>query len=139
MLNPSIKNKKMRGYIYTRPVGGQLLPQRVQNLVIRTYAQNNGLIFLLSATEFYMDDCYMMYRAIKDELQEIDGVIYYSLEMLPRSPEKRKELLGFLLDAGKEIHFALEEFIVTPQKGLQELEDVFMVKSLAPTDVSLIA
>jgi sporadic carbohydrate cluster protein (TIGR04323 family) len=43
-----------RGYIASRPVRGQDWPQHVQNLVVRDYAQRNGLHYLLSATEYAM-------------------------------------------------------------------------------------
>ena len=39
-----------RGYIGSRPVRGERTPQQVQNLVIRDYAQRNGIAFKLSAT-----------------------------------------------------------------------------------------
>ncbi len=61
MNNPVNRQNSLghRGYIASRPVRGQEWPQHVQNLVVRDYAQRNGLHYLLSATEYAMDACYM--------------------------------------------------------------------------------
>ncbi len=57
-----------RGYIASRAVRGQVWPQHVQNLVVRDYAQRNDLHYLLSATEYAMEACYMNLEAVLEEL-----------------------------------------------------------------------
>ena len=57
--------KGYKGYIFSRSVGGGFTPQRVQNLVIREYAKKLNKVFQLSATEYYMDDCFLMLEAIE--------------------------------------------------------------------------
>ena len=47
-----IKNKGYRGYIFSNPINGNFIPQRVQNLVIKDYATRNKLFYKLSATEY---------------------------------------------------------------------------------------
>ena len=48
------KKSGWRGYVSSREINGQLIPQRVQNLVLRTYAEKAGIRYLLSATEYHI-------------------------------------------------------------------------------------
>ncbi len=68
------EQSKHRGYIGSRPYFGDRAPQHVQNLVIRDYCQRNDLLYLLSATEYIMDGCYVMLEEVLRELPHIDGV-----------------------------------------------------------------
>ena len=56
-----INSKGYRGYIGSREYMGQRTPQHVQNLVIRDYCKRLGRPYLLSATEYAMDNCYVMF------------------------------------------------------------------------------
>ena len=60
-----------RGYVSSRSLLGQRAPQRVQNLVIRDYCERNELMYLLSAVEYVMDDCYAMLEKLLMELSLI--------------------------------------------------------------------
>ena len=113
-----------RGYIASRPVRGQTWPQHVQNLVVRDYAQRNGLHYLLSATEYAMAGCYMNLQTVLDEVEAVEGVICFSLFMLPRRSER-------VLEAGAELHGALENLPVRSPEDVARLEDVFMVDRFA--------
>ena len=64
-----------RGYIFSRDINGNFIPQRVQNLVIKDFAARNDLFFKLSSTEYIMKDTYLMMFALLKELNSIDGVI----------------------------------------------------------------
>ena len=72
-----------RGYIASRPILGNRTAQHVQNLVIRDYAQRHNLLFKLSATEYAMAGCYMMLQQVLQELPQLDGIIAFSMFMLP--------------------------------------------------------
>ena len=125
--------KGYRGYISSREIGGQIIPQRVQNLVIRSYSQKKGLHFLLSATEYYMDDCYMMLRALMQELNAIAGIIFYSMELLPQAPQHRLAIYHQVLAAGCKLHFGLEELVIAKPEDIQLIEDILICRSLAAT------
>ena len=122
-----------RGYIASRPVRGQTWPQHVQNLVVRDYAQRNGLHYLLSATEYAMAGCYMNLQTVLDEIESIEGVICFSLFMLPQRPEPRRDVYERILDAGAELHGALENLSVRSPEDVARLEDMFMVDRFAAT------
>lgn len=124
-----------RGYIASRLVRGLNQPQNVQNLVIRDYAQRNGLDYLLSATEYAMDGCYMILESVLDELPRIEGIICYSLFMLPQKQERRLAVYDRILGAGATLHGALENLSVTTQADLHKVEDMFLVDHFAPQAV----
>jgi sporadic carbohydrate cluster protein (TIGR04323 family) len=126
-----------RGYIASRPVRGQTWPQHVQNLVIRDYAQRNSLDYLLSATEYAMDGCYMNLETVLGELDEIQGVIAFSLFMLPRRAEKRQRLYERIFAAGADLHGALEGMAVRNLEDVARLEDIFLVDHFAATSATL--
>ncbi len=122
-----------RGYIASRPVRGATTPQHVQNLVVRDYAARNGLDFKLSATEYAMEGCYLMLEAVLDDLANLDGIVLYSVFMLPQDPTRRHAVYRRVLDSGKTLHGALENLDVSDDDEVQRLEDIFLVAQFAPS------
>jgi len=104
---------------------GQRTAQHVQNLVVRDHAERNGLTFRLSATEYAMPGCYMQLRLILDELPRLEGVIAFSLFMLPIRAARRAEIMAEVLADRKQIHFALEGFAVRDAGDAARVEDVW--------------
>lgn len=119
-----------RGYVFSRPVFGERTPQHVQNLVIRDHAARNGLLYKLSATEYAMPGCHMMLRQVLDELPSLEGIIAYSLFMLPRRKAERLEVYRRVLDAGAELRFAVEGLALTEAPDILRLEDVWGVHTV---------
>jgi len=76
-------HKGYRGYVFSRSVDSHRVPQHIQNLVIRDYAARCKLHYLLSATEYTMPDCYLILEQVLAELAALDGVILYTMFMLP--------------------------------------------------------
>ena len=56
--------KGYRGYIFSRSINKNFIPQRVQNLVIRDFAYRKKIFFKLSLTEYNMKNCYIMLNTI---------------------------------------------------------------------------
>lgn len=122
-----------RGYIASRPVGGgacggDRAPQHVQNLVIRDYAARLGLSYKLSATEYAMPHCYMMLEQVLAELPELEGIIAYSLFMLPERRERRREIYARVLDAGASLHAAVEGLVLAAPADVERIEDIWSVR-----------
>lgn len=116
-----------RGYIGSRPVGDNRVPQHIQNLVIRDFAQRNRMQFLLSATEYAMPGCFMMLEQVADEVGRTEGVILYSIFMLPPRPERRRRIYDKILGAGGSLHGAVENVSVRSEADVAELEDILNV------------
>lgn len=134
-----MKKKGWRGYIFSREINGQMIPQRVQNLVLRSYAQKSGLLYLLSATEYHMRGSYMMLESLYDALPELEGLLFYSLSMLPESRAQRLRLYEELAKHGCGLRFALEELSVDRPEDSAQIEDVLAVRRLSgAADLSLL-
>ncbi|MDQ2105842.1 LIC12192 family sporadic carbohydrate cluster protein [Azospirillum isscasi] len=119
-----------RGYIASRPVQGNRTPQHVQNLVIRDYALRNGLLFKLSATEHAMPHCYMMLEQVLDELPSLEGMIVYSLFMLPQRRERRLDVFRRVLDQGAALHTAVEGLLLAGPDDIGRLEDIRRIQEV---------
>lgn len=133
-----IERQGFRGYIASRSIRGDRAAQHVQNLVIRDYAQRNGLKFNLSLVEYAMSGCYMMLESALEELPKVEGIILYSLYMLPQRSEYREDILRRILGSGAELHAALENISIKSWQDVEQVEDIFLVDQFAATAVPAI-
>lgn len=117
-----------RGYVAARPVCGNRVPQHVQNLVIRDYARRHALAYKLSGTEYTMPGCYMMLEEILNELPQLEGIIAYTLFMLPRSTERRRAVYERVIKAGKSLHGAVEGLCLANWADAGRIEDIWRVQ-----------
>ncbi len=130
-------DKTWRGYVFSREIGGHVVPQRVQNLVIRTCAERHGLTYLLSATEYYMEDCYMMLQSALEELGEIKGMIFYSTHQLPSSIAERMKIYEKVLSSKGGLRFALEDLALLCWDDIKLIEDLTACHDLSSQAISL--
>jgi len=127
-----------RGYVGSRSYFDAQPPQRVQNIVIRDYATRNGLHYLLSAVEYAMPGCHMMLGNLLDELSEIEGVICYSIFMLPVENDRRLQVYARFLENGATLHGALDNLVLESRHDIARIEDIWLArKTLDACPVSL--
>lgn len=117
-----------RGYIGSRSYRGDRTPQHVQNLVIRDYCQRNGYHYLLSATEYIMDGCYIMLEEVLREVPHLNGIVLYSLFMLPNNRERRAATVRQILNAGASVHGAVENLKIENLSDFERTEDIWRVQ-----------
>jgi len=127
-----------RGYVFSRSIGGSIIPHRVQNLVIRDCAQKHQYTYLLSAVEYSMPNCYMMLKALMLELNHVAGVIFYATHLLPQEDLFRREIYQGFLENGKGLHFALEDMSITKEEDVALIEDIILCRRLAARPGSLL-
>jgi sporadic carbohydrate cluster protein (TIGR04323 family) len=120
-----------RGYIGARPLNGNRTPQHVQNIVIRDYARRKNLHYLLSAAEHTMPGSYMILEDLLDELPRLNGIICYSIFMLPPDERRRRDIYDRVLREGCELHAAVEELAITSKDDIQSVEDILLVNRYA--------
>lgn len=120
----------LRGYVSSRPIRGERTAQHVQNLVMRSYCQKIGARYLLGAVEYIMPDCRLVLDRLLGALEEVDGLVFFSLWMLPRNRRDRRALCGRFLETGRQLHFALEETCLSDERDLERLDDLFGVQEL---------
>lgn len=119
----SYKMMGYRGYIGTNLSFGRSVPQNVQQLVIRDYCQRNGLKFLLSATEYHEGTIML------DSLlgSDIEGIVFYSLFLLPKDYKARWDLFHAMNHFKKELHFAAENMAIKKWPQYQSINDLCML------------
>ena len=122
----------LRGYIGSRPYYGLRAPQHIQNLVIRNFCANRGKTFLLSATEYAMNNCYMILERIFDELPKLEGIVLYSLFMLPPERKHRAELWGKFVMHGGVLYTAVEGYTVETEKDIDRIETIWRLHETMP-------
>lgn len=120
-----------RGYIASRPVRGASIPQHVQNLVIRDFVHRQGWQFKLSATEYAMPGSFMMLDAVLDDLPQLDGMVLYSMFMLPERSERRQVVYRRILGAGKTLSAAVENLVLKTPADVRRWEDILLADRFA--------
>ena len=120
--------KKLRGYIFSRPFMGERAPQHVQNIILLDYCTKREHELLFASAEYAMPDSYMILESVLADLENIDGILFYSLFQLPTQPEKRKSIYSQVLEAGKSLHFAVEGMSISSVNDAQKAEEYFLIR-----------
>lgn len=123
-----------RGYIGSRPYVGLDFPQNVQNFLIRNYCQKHHLTYLLSATEYKMPGCYMILEEVISALETLDGIVLFTIFMLPTSARERMRIYDAILKKGRTLHAALEDIAIKNHQDIQMVEDILRLNAIALTD-----
>jgi sporadic carbohydrate cluster protein (TIGR04323 family) len=131
------KAQGYRGYIGSRPYDGVDFPQNVQNFLIRSYCQKHQLTYLLSATEYTMPGCHMILEQVLGTLDSLDGIVLFSIFMLPQSAQKRKRIYTAILNTGRSLHAALEDIAIKDWTDVPLIENILDLNKIALTKQSL--
>lgn len=126
-----------RGYNGSRAYCGLDFPQNVQNLLIRNYCQKYGYTFLLSASEYTMPGCYMIFEELLASAHHLEGIVLFSIFMLPESRERRQRIYEKILATGCSLHGALEDVAIRKPEDVQMIEDILSLNQIAITNQSL--
>jgi sporadic carbohydrate cluster protein (TIGR04323 family) len=122
--------KKLKGYIYSRKFMGEIVPQKVQNIIIKNYCEKNNCDFILSSVEYSMENCYLVLKKLIDNLKSYNGIAFYSLYQLPYHEAERFRIYDLILKKKKELHFVLEEVLLTINctKNLETIESSWQIR-----------
>jgi sporadic carbohydrate cluster protein (TIGR04323 family) len=110
---------------------GNFVPQRVQNMVIRSYLNEQKLTYLLSATEYAAKDSYIVLKDSLELSQSYREIAFYSIDLLPITRDKRKKILNLAMKNKYILHFALEEIQIKNQEDIFLLEEIFITNLLS--------
>ena len=121
-------DKRFRGYIFSRPFMEERVPQHVQNIIIRDYCTKNNFQYLLSATEYAMPNSHVMLKQIISELDEIDGIVAYSIFQLPENTLSRLSIIKEIIKQKKELHFACENMKIENNDDFEKIETMWQIK-----------
>ncbi len=127
-----MKNNELgyRGYVGSRIYKCGDFPQGVQNMVIRNFCQRNQMTYLLSATEYAMPGCYMILEEIVNAIQSVNGIVMFSIFMLPGSVAARQDIYKRVLGANRTLHAALEDISIRSVADIQMVEDILNVSRI---------
>ena len=105
--------KKLKGYIFSREFNGNLIPQKIQNIILRDYSQKNNYNFIMSSVEYSMKNCYFVLEGLVKNLKKYDGIVAYSIFQMPLDQKKRIKIYKEFIKKNKELHFALEDVVLS--------------------------
>ena len=118
------------GYISSREIDGSIIPQKVQNLVIRDYSERFNKNLLLSSTEYKMKNSFLMFNSlIEKKNNKFKGIIIYSLFMLKNFPKIEKILIK-LKSNNIQLFCALEEIEIKNKSDLDSLKKIFYISKI---------
>ena len=132
MTTKSKIEKGFRGYIFSRPFMEERVPQHVQNIVIRDYCTKKGIKYLLSATEYAMENSTLILSQLINDLPSIDGIVAYSIFQMPEDDTERQSIFNSILSSKKEIHFAVEGLSIYDNESYSRIENIWQVKKTIP-------
>ncbi len=123
------------GYISSREIDGNTIPQKVQNLVIRDYAERFNMNLLLSSTEYKMKNSFLIFNSlISKKTNKYKAVIIYSLFMLKNFP-KLKNISVNLKKNNIRLFCALEEIEIKNNSDINSLKKIFFINKLKKKNV----
>ena len=118
------------GYISSREIDGSIIPQKVQNLVMRDYSERFNKKLLLSSTEYKMKNSFLMFNSlIEKKNNKFKGIIIYSLFMLKNFPKIEKILIK-LKSNNIQLFCALEEIEIKNKSDLDSLKKIFYISKI---------
>ena len=80
-----------RGYIASGEFNGHRVPQHIQNQIVKAYCDANGLKFVLSRAEYWINgstDC-QLWAALKEGFKHI---VFYSIWQLLKENCQKKSI-----------------------------------------------
>lgn len=115
--------------MFSREIKGNFIPQRVQNLVIKDFCKRKNLFFKLSSAEYIMENSFLMLKSMLKDIKLIDGVVFYSIEMLPLKKKLREDILNNFIKNKKNIFFALEEIEINQINDIKKINMLLNIKN----------
>lgn len=117
--------KYARGYIASGPFNGNRVPQHLQNQVVKLYCDSNGLEFVLSRAEYWINGGTMcqLWAALNEGFLDI---VFFSLWQLPNVKSERLRIYDHCIAYGIVLHFASERIrVASGETCFADLEILF--------------
>ena len=105
-----------RGYISSGIFYGNRTPQHLQNQIVKSYCDANGLQFILSRAEYWINgstSC-QLWAALKEG---IENIVFFSLWLLPENRNERIKIYDYCIEKKIVLHFATERMRTEPNKS----------------------
>lgn len=121
-----------RGYVSCRSFGGLQVPVPIQTLVLRDYCARKGFLYKLHVNENEFPHSYMVLDGLLRELDGLEGILIFSMFMLPQRAQRRREIYRRIFDVGIELHLVLENFVIRQPADFAQVEEILSISGLLP-------
>lgn len=121
----------LRGYVTSRPFGQFNIPVPLQSLALRDYCQRTNATYVLPVNENNFPSSYMVLEGMIQNLGDYEGIVLYSMQMLPQRSERRRAIFKRILDQGCTVHIVLEGLVIRDAKDVDKLEELIQLNQLA--------
>lgn len=121
-----------RGYVSCREFGGFRIPVPVQTIVLREYCARNGFVYKLHVNENEFPHSYMVLDGMLNELDGLEGILMFSMFMLPKRAQRRMTVYERVFRAGAELHLVLENFAIRKPADVRPVEQILSAAALLP-------
>ena len=111
---------------------GERAPQHVQNIVIKNFCDKNNYTYLLSSTEYAFTNSFLILDQMMDEIDQVDGIIAYSLFQLPNNKLIRKKYYDIIINKSKLLIFAVEGMKLSKIADIERIENIWNIKKILP-------
>jgi sporadic carbohydrate cluster protein (TIGR04323 family) len=108
------------------------MPVPVQTIVLRDYCARHGLIYKLHVNENEFPHSYMVLEGILDALDGLEGILVFSMFMLPKRAARRRRIYDRILEVGIELHLVLEDFVIRQAADVASVEEILSARVLLP-------
>jgi sporadic carbohydrate cluster protein (TIGR04323 family) len=119
-----------RGYVSCREFGGLTIPVPVQSTFLRDYCARKGFLYKLHVNENEFAHSYMVLDGMMQELDGLEGVLMFSMFMLPQRAARRRTVYDRVLAAGVELHFPLENLVIRAPEDVEPIEQMLAAANL---------
>lgn len=119
-----------RGYVTSRRFGDYFVPVPVQSLALRDYCARKNKIYVLPVNENDFPHSYMVLDGMVRNLDGFEGIVMFSMFMLPQRPERRRAIYQRILDQDCSLHIVWEGIIVEKPADIERLEELLLLSSL---------
>jgi sporadic carbohydrate cluster protein (TIGR04323 family) len=107
---------------------GERVPQHVQNIVIKDFCQKRNLNFMLSVSEYAMENSSLILKDLINNLSGLHGIAAYSVFQMPVDDKDRQDIFEKILRKKKKIFFACENLEISKKEDITRIENLWLVK-----------
>ncbi len=119
-----------RGYVSCREFGGLRIPVPVQTIVLRDYCARNKFIYKLHANENEFLNSYMVLDGMLNDLDGLEGLLVFSMFMLPKRAQRRWSVYERIFKAGVDLHLVLENVVIRGPSDVPPVEEILAASEL---------
>ena len=120
-----------RGYVTSRSFGGYSIPVPLQSLALRDYCVRNKMVYILPVNENCFPHSYMVLEGLIQDLSSFQGLIMYSMKMLPQLASRRLKIYNKIFEQNCTMHLVLENIIISSLNDVKNLEDLVLFDQLS--------